>query len=141
DLDGLEAVEKDLIAEGITDAQVHVYSDDDASVMQRKLHGVSSFLKRDLYRSTRKGMYIGVAGAVLVLLLTWLFNWADTPAGWIPFVFLALILLGFGAWEGGLIGIGTPNTEFKSFQRALNRGKHILFLDIKKSQEETVRNV
>ena len=55
--------------------------------------------------------------------------------GWTPFVFLALIALGFCTWEGGLIGIERPNHDFERFAKALSAGKHIFFVDLEPAQE------
>ena len=60
---------------------------------------------------------------------------------WMPFIFLAIVVLGFCTWEGGLWGIQEPNHQFKRFQRELDDGKHILFVDIEQSQQQTVQSV
>jgi hypothetical protein len=68
-------------------------------------------------------------------LVTYFLNWHQSEAGWVPFIFLAIITLGFCTWEGGFIGIQQPNVNFKPFQEMLHNGKHILFIDVKPSQE------
>jgi hypothetical protein len=68
-------------------------------------------------------------------------NWTDTVVGWLPFIFLAIVVLGFCTWEGGLIGIQIPNYQFKRFQKLLSEGKHVFFVDIDKEQESTLTDI
>ena len=58
-----------------------------------------------------------------------------------PFIFLSVVVLGFCTWEGGFIGIQVPNYQFKRFQRKLDEGKHILFVDVDPEQEELLEIV
>ena len=87
------------------------------------------------------GAGIGVIGAVLILLVAYFFNWHTTAVGWIPFGFCAVVVLGFCTWEGGLIGIQTPNYQFKRFQHLLSQGMHIFFVDITPEQHSVLRDV
>ena len=105
-LDELENLEGELEARGINTEQIHVLSEEDAALERHhRLHEVPSILKQDVVHSGSVGSLVGVALAVLVLLLAWVNDWAATPAGWIPFVFLAMVLLGFSIWEGSLLGM------------------------------------
>jgi hypothetical protein len=53
----------------------------------------------------------------------------------VPFFFLAVVLLGFCTWEGGLIGIHRPHHDFARFEQALKEGKHVFFVDLEPNQE------
>ncbi len=61
--------------------------------------------------------------------------------GWVPFVFLAIVLLGFFTWEGGLIGIQLPNSRFRRFEKALRAGEHVFFVDVDTAEEDMLRQV
>jgi hypothetical protein len=65
----------------------------------------------------------------------YLAGWTDIAAGWVPFIFLSIALLGFFTWEGGLLGIQKPNAHFARFERALKDGKHIFIVDLEPSQD------
>ena len=65
----------------------------------------------------------------------------ESAAGWIPWIFLAVVVLGFMTWEGGLFGIQVPNVHYKRFQDDLHAGKHILFVEVTADQEETLKGV
>jgi len=141
DLDELEKVENDLVKQGVTEPHIHVLSENDTDVENHHLHEVASVLKQDVVHSTEVGALVGVIGACLLLLMTYLLNWHQSAAGWVPFIFLAIIILGFCTWEGGFIGIQEPNVNFKRFQDMLHKGKHILFVDAEPNQELVIANV
>jgi hypothetical protein len=141
DLDDLEIIEKELESRGIATPQIHVLSENDAEVEKHHLHAIEAVLKQDVVHSTKIGAVIGVIAGSLVLLVAYLMEWHTTAAGWIPFVFLAVVLLGFCTWEGGLIGIQVPNYQFKRFQKLLKHGKHVFFVDVEPSQEAILTEV
>lgn len=141
-LDDLEVFEEDLEAAGVSTPQIHVLSRDDAEVERhRRLHEVQSFMKNDLVHAAKRGATIGVCGFALVLGGAHVSGLTHTAAGWIPFVFLAVVVLGFCAWEGGLLGIERPNHNFTRFEKALKEGKHILFVDLDSRQESVLESM
>ncbi|MBB2494826.1 magnesium transporter [Aquipseudomonas ullengensis] len=140
-LDDLEKLEGELEACGISTEQIHVLSERDAEVEQHHLHDVSSVMKQDVVHSGQIGSLIGFALAALVVLLAWLNDWANTAAGWIPFIFLAAVLIGFSIWEGSLFGLQKPNTAFKHFAEPLHDGKHLFFVDVKPTQETILSQI
>ena len=127
DLNDLQAVETELKAKGVSTPQIHVLSENDAEVEKHHLHAIEAVLKQDVVHSTTVGAVIGLVAAISLLVVTYLVDWHTTAAGWLPFGFLAVIVLGFCTWEGGLIGIQIPNHQFKRFQKLLKQGKHIFF--------------
>jgi hypothetical protein len=139
-LDELEAVETELEANGVATEQIHVLSLDEAEVGRHKLHEVQEFLKKDVIHSGELGALIGLALAAIALVATYLSGLHNT-IGWFPVAVLAVMLLAFCTWEGGLFGIQVPNTNFRRFMKALRHGKHILFVDVDTDQEPTLRDV
>jgi len=142
DLDDLELVEEQLEAAGIPTPQIHVLTLDDTDAENHHhLHDVQSLMKRDLIHSGLYGALIGACIATAVLILTYLLQWHTSAAGWMPFIFLAIICFGFFTWEGGLWGIQNMNVHFKRFQKVLEEGKHIFFVDLEPSQEPILASV
>jgi len=142
DLDDLESFEEELERAGIATPQIHVLTLDDAGEETHDhLHGVQSIMKKDVIHSGEYGLAVGVVAAALVIAMTWMFEWHTTAAGWVPFIFLAIILLGFFTWEGGFIGIQTFNTNFKRFKQELEAGKHVFFVDLTNEQEKILERV
>lgn len=141
DLDDLELLENELKSTGLSTPQIHVLSENDAEVEKHHLHAIESVLKKDVVRSTKMGALVGIFAASTVLVVAYLMGWHQSAAGWVPFGFLAVVLLGFCTWEGGLIGIQVPNYEFKRFQSLLAEGNHVFFVDITEHQKESVDKI
>lgn len=141
DLDELEKVENELEQNGFTEPQIHILSENDTEVENHNLHEVAAVLKQDVVHSTELGAIVGAIGAVLLLAIVYLLNWYQSPAGWMPFIFLAIIILGFCTWEGGFIGIQKPNVNFERFQEVLHKGKHVLFVDVDPHQELAITTI
>lgn len=135
-LDELEVVEQELERQGVETPQIHTLSLDDTGAENHvNLHDVSSFMKKDVIRSGELGALIGAIGAALVLGVAYFAGWSSSVAGWVPFIFLAIIVFGFSTWEGGFIGIQRTNKNFQRFEKALESGKHVFFVDLAPEQE------
>jgi hypothetical protein len=140
-LEDLAQVERALINQDIMESQIHVLSELDAEVAKLQLHEVESVLRKDVVHSTEVGAIIGIILALVTLIFAYSMNWFSSSAGWLPFVFLSIIILGFCTWEGGLIGIQTDNINFRRFKRLVNNGKHLLFVDIEPRQKYILDSV
>jgi len=140
-LDDLEVVESELEANGISTEQIHVLSEKDADVQQHHLHDVPSFMKQDIVHSGEIGAAVGVVLATLIIGGAYFLGWTASSVGWVPFIFLAIVVLGFCTWEGGFFGIQEPNTHFRRFKQKLEEGKHIFFVDVETNQEEVLERV
>lgn len=141
DLNELKSVENELNKEGITTPQIHVLSEDDHNVKKLDIPDVESVLRRDVVHSTELGAALGTILAACLLLMVYLFGWGESAVGWMPFIFLAIVIIGFCTWEGGFIGIQKNNVDFERFKQLLAKGKHILFVDVRPEQEVAISNV
>ena len=141
DLDDLERVEQELEAKGIDTEQIHVLSEQDAELERHRLHSVPSMMKTNVVDAGTRGLYIGLALAALVLVVAYFGGWTQTRAGWIPFIFLALVLFGFSIWEGGFFGFQKSNRAFRPLQDKLRQGKHVFFVDVEPAQEPLLEQV
>lgn len=140
DLDRLANVHQDLQSNGITEPQIHVLSQDDSGVKRRKLNDVEAVLRKDVVQSMERGALIGVGASILTLAVSY-YSGATAAVGWTPFVFLAIVLLGFITWEGGLLGIQEPHHDFKRFNQALASGRHLLIIDIDGRQQNVLERI
>ncbi|MEX1664875.1 NAD/FAD-utilizing enzyme [Zhongshania arctica] len=139
-LDKLSTVEQDLASNGISKPQIHVLSRDDSGVHKRKLNDVEAVLRKDVVQAMERGALIGLAAAALVLAVGH-YSGATTSVGWMPFVFLSIVMLGFFTWEGGLFGIQEPHHDFKRFEQALAAGRHLLLIDIEEKDHNILSSV
>ncbi|RLA42954.1 MAG: magnesium transporter [Gammaproteobacteria bacterium] len=133
DLDDLEKVEKELEDSGISTPQIHVLSRDDASVASHHLHEVHDFMKTDVVRAALWGAAFGVLASLSVLGFAYYSDVTNT-VGWLPFIFLAILILGFCTWEGSFFGFQVPNARFRRFERDLEEGRHLFFIDVTPAQ-------
>lgn len=141
-LDDLEVFEEQLEEAGVATPQIHVHSTNDAEIKSRhRLHDITSFMKKDVVHSTEIGAVVGVCAMALVLSIAYFTGWTESSAGWTPFIFMAVAIFGFCMWEGGLFGIQVPNHHFSRFQKALENGKHVFFVDLNPDQEEVLKKV
>lgn len=141
DLDDLKTVERELEENGLATAQIHVLSYEDADVKKHQLHEVEAVLKKDVVHSMSMGAVLGIVLSLMVLALAYFAGWTESAAGWMPFVFLSIVLLGFCTWEGGFKGIQEPHYQFKRFDNALRKGKHVFFVDVDPEQESILDRV
>lgn len=139
-LQDLGEVEQELESRGLTKPQFHVLSKDDAAVEMHHLNEVESVLRKDVVHSMEIGAVVGVVLAALVLLGAY-YTGLVALAGWIPPVFLSIVVLGFCTWEGGLFGIQETHHQFKQFQQQLDSGDHIFFVDVNPAQEAALEDV
>jgi hypothetical protein len=140
DLDDLESIEKQLEDAGVTTPQIHVLSEDDAGVQAHHLNDVEAVLRKDVVHGTERGAVVGAIGAAIILLAAWATGITATIT-WVPPIFLAVIVLGFCTWEGGLIGIQEPHADFVRFRDSLHSGKHVLVVDVSQAQEHILLRV
>lgn len=141
-LDDLDRVVAALRRDGIERVQIHVLTNDDANAVQHpNLPDVTSIMKKDVIRSGELGLAVGLIAAIVVLLTAYLTSATTSIAGWAPWIFLAVLLLGFCTWEGGFIGIQRTNHNFARFKERLAAGQHILFVDITAEQTPGLRIV
>jgi len=140
-LDDLDGIELELENSGVHKPQIHVFSKDDSGVETRDhLHNIESVFKKDVVQGTITGAWVGVGIAALVLIVVSYSSWPESYT-WVPFIFLAVVLLGFATWVGGLIGIQTPHNDFKRFERQLREGKHVFIVDVDAQQESILSAV
>ncbi|MDZ7685761.1 MAG: hypothetical protein U5O39_12765 [Gammaproteobacteria bacterium] len=86
------------------------------------------------------GALVGAIGAALVLAFGYYSGLTEAASGWIPFVFLAIIVVGFCTWEGGFVGFQQHNSHYERFMRALDDGKHVFFVDVLPEQEDVLES-
>ena len=140
DLDHLENIERDLESAGIARSQIYLLSNDDEGLERHDVNRVASFLKTDVIHAGEIGAMLGVAVAAVVILVSH-FSGIAEQVGWVPFIFLAIVGFGFATWEAGFIGMQAPNIHFVKFQDALNRGRHVLFVEAGSGDVQKLKSV
>lgn len=140
DLEQIQAVMKQLEQRGFDALQMRVFSSADAEVERRRLPE-GMFMKQDMVRSALLGASAGILALMVVLAIAYLSGVVQTDLGWAPFLFLALILLGFFTWIGGFRGIQEPNQRLMRFQPVLADNYHVFFVDVTRSDEKKLEQI
>ncbi len=141
-LNELDQVVAALDREGLERVQIHVLTNDEGEAARHtNLPDVTSIMKKDVIRSGELGLVVGLIAAAIVLITAYLTTATASVAGWIPWIFLAVLALGFCTWEGGFIGFQRTNQNFVRFRDRLDQGLHVLFVDIPPEQTPGVRIV
>lgn len=140
DLDDLEKIEHELEAGGIARPQIYLLSNDDVGLENRDVNRVASFLKTDVIHAGEIGAGLGLAVGSVILLVSH-FSGIAAQVGWAPFIFLAIIGFGFATWEAGFIGMQIPNVHFTRFEKALEQGRHVLFVETDREDQKKLKAV
>ena len=144
-LDDLKKVENELQGHGIESLQLHVLSQDSGKIQAdleyHNLHSVNSIMKKDLMHSGLIGLVIGLFFALATLFLAYQQGWTETATGWMPFIFLAILIMGFCTWEGGLFGLQEPNQELDRFSELIDKDHVLFYVDVDTSQASSLRAV
>ena len=141
DLDDLDLVEYELELSGIRSSQIQVLTNNDAELAgHRHLHPVKSFMRNDVIHSTEIGAVVGVIIAATVLFAAYA-SGMTASIGWLPFVVVAVVIMGFITWEGGLFGFQALHYQFRRFKSVLQSGRHVLMVDVEPEQEVMLANL
>ena len=98
------------------------------------LHEANYFQKSDLRHSMQLGFMFGGCGGFLVGLYIYL-----TPAEGMNLQLVTILIATvvgamFGAWAASMIGISTPNTALKRFEKEIAEGHILLMVDVPKDR-------
>lgn len=140
-LDSTEQISNDMHQAGIADWHFHVVSKDEAGLYRRHIHAANLVQKHDVIRSGERGAMIGG----LVALLPTAYFMAAEPFGpnvsGLVYVAVFGCITLFGAWVGGLSGLATENHAIAQFHDDIDAGKYLIMIDVRRKQEESVREL
>ena len=138
-LESTRAVSNDLHAVGVRDWYIHVISNDEAGLKKERIHSSNYIETFDFVRTGLLGAYIGfivgMFGAFLIM-ATQIFG-TDIPI----FAYLAVMLVAtmFGAWAGGMYGVGVENKKLSQFHEDIQRGKYLILIYSKAGSGEIIK--
>ena len=140
-LESTRAVSDDLHAVGVKDWYIHVISNDEAGLKKERIHSSNYIETLDFIRTGLLGAYIGffvgMLGA-LVLAGTQAFG-ANTPM--LAYFSVMLVATLFGAWLGGMYGLGVENKKLNHFHDDIQGGKYLILIYSKKGSGETIKSM
>ncbi len=137
----VEEVSKDLHEHGITYWNFCVHSKDEVGLHKRRVHSASYLQQREVIRYGERGAMMGFAIAVLAVLFVMFVKPFGEETHALVYVAIFGFITMFGAWAGGLTGLATENQSIAKFHDEVTAGKHLLMIDVKKDNEESVKQL
>ena len=140
-LTSTQQVSEDLHEVGIRDFYIHVVSKNETGLRQQHIHSSNYLETLDFIRTGLIGAATGfVAGLIGIELLRY---FEPFGPGVPTFVYVAITVVTtlFGAWEGGLIGVGTENSKLRRFHGDIEAGRFLILIYVRKEQEARVRGM
>ena len=140
-LESTRAVSNDLHAVGVKDWFIHVISNDEAGLKKERIHSSNYIETFDFVRTGLLGAFtgfiVGMFGAFLIM-ATQIFG-TDLPI----FAYFAVMLVAtmFGAWAGGLYGVGVENKKLSQFHEDIQSGKYLILIYSKKGSGEMIKKM
>ena len=138
-LDNVSQVSEDLHQQGIDDWHIHVLSRNEAGLYRRHIHSTHLFQQSDIIHSGELGALIGGGIGLLSALLLELWIPLEPPLSTPILALIAGVFTLFGTWSGGLAGITRENYKTTRFHDDIEKGKHLIMIDVSKQQEAVVR--
>ena len=134
-------ISDDLHNVGIRDFFLHVIAKDESGLKQQQIHSGNYLETLDVIRDGIIGAALGfAAGLIGVALLNYFQPFGpDVPT--LVYVALTGAATLFGAWEGGLVGIGSVNKKLKAFQSEIDAGKYLIVIYVRKELETAVEEM
>lgn len=141
DLEVTRKIAEALQNAGLKSWNFHVLSKDEAGLYERRIHSGNPLHWRDLLRVGERGALIGfLIGLLSVIALFFVTDLPNEHSLFIQFSVLIVPTL-FGAWLGGMVGLSTENYKIRRFHRELEKGRHLLLIDIERRFVPMVRDL
>jgi hypothetical protein len=134
-------ISDDLHEVGIDDWHLHVVSKDEAGIKNEKLHSSNWLETKDLLREGFIGANIGFIVGVLAAGGMMLFKPFGPNVPGVAFFFLVVVATLFGAWVGGLTGIGSENQKLKRFHDDIEAGKYLILIYTRKGEGDQIKQM
>ena len=138
-LTSTQQVSDDLHAVGVKDFFIHVVSKNETGLRQHHIHSSNYLETLDFIRT---GLIGATSGFVVGLIGIELLRYFEPFGANVPtFVYVAITAAAtlFGAWEGGLIGVGSKNSKLRRFHDDIEAGRYLILIYVRREQEARVR--
>jgi hypothetical protein len=126
---------------GVRDFYLHVVAKDEHGLRQQHIHSANYLETLDVLRDGFIGAAIGLACGLAGIGLLIYFQ----PFGPIVPTFVYVILVAaatlFGSWVGGLTGIDSEHKKLRKFHDAIEAGKFLILVYVRRQQEVAVQTM
>ena len=126
---------------GVRDFYLHVVAKDEHGLRRQHIHSANYLETLDVIRDGYIGAAIGFLAGLLGIGLIMYFEPFGPRVPTLVYVALVAVATLFGAWEGGLIGVGNENRKLRRFHDEVESGKFLMLVYVRKQQEDAVRSM
>ena len=138
-LESTRAVSDDLHAIGVKDWYIHVISNDEAGLKKERIHSSNYIETLDIVRTGLLGAYIGFFVGMFGAFILEATNVFGTNTPLIAYLAVMVFATLFGAWLGGMYGLGVENKKLTQFHDDIESGKYLILIYSRKGSGETVK--
>jgi len=132
-------ISDDLHGVGIKDFYIHVISKDESGLRQHHIHSSNYLETLDVIRVGFLGAAFGFfVGLICIEAMRYFQPFGPDVPEFVYLIVAGLATL-FGAWEGGLIGVGVENKKLARFHDDVEAGKYLILIYARKQKEGEVR--
>ena len=140
-IDSTEQISSDLHSAGISDWNFHVLSKDEAGLYKRHIHSANYIQKLDVVRNLERGAIVGLLCGIYGMVYINTSQPFGPNPGLMAYLTVLFVLTLFGAWAGGLAGLGLENQKIAQYHEDLEAGKYLLMIDVKAGEEDRVHDL
>ena len=139
-LHSTQKISDDLHDVGVSDFFLHVIATDEAGLRKQAIHSSNYLETLDFVREGFIGALVGfLIGLIGVSLMVYFGAFPNAPT--LVYVALVGVATCFGAWEGGLIGVGRRNKKPERFEADIDAGKYLILVYAYADQEDAIRDM
>lgn len=135
-----ESVSDDLHMVGITNNKFYILSKrNEKRLCCRHLHLTNPLHKSVIIHGAEKGGLLGLPIGILLALTMAFMPVFGVAANGVSMLFVVGFCVLCGCWMGGFIGVQTENYKIRRFHGYLEKGYHLIMVDVQGEQEKMVR--
>jgi hypothetical protein len=134
-------IAEDLHQAGVSDSFIHIVSKNEAGVRRLHLHSSNYLETLDMARDGLIGASVGLAVGVVFSAMVAYLQPFGAALSWMAYAAAIIVPTGFGAWLGGLIGIGTENRKLKPFHDKIAADQYLMLVYANKREEGKVHTM
>lgn len=140
-LDSAAKIVDELLLARIEERHIHIIAKDTKALEKKHLPEASLFQSSDFIPALERGLAVGGATGLLAGIAAVTFPPAGLVLGGGAILATSLGGAGVGAWIAGMIGVSTPNTQLKEFEKAIEDGQLLMLIDVPKDRVNEIEKL
>ena len=139
DTHSAQTIERELLLAKLDDHHIHFLAKDGINL--GSLSVANLFQRTDLIHGLQLGLVAGGLTGILAGTALYFYPDLGSQVGLGAVLLLAIFGAIVGAWASGMIAVSIPNSRLASFQRAIDKGKILLMVDVPVRRKKEIREL